>query len=540
MAERGRIFVSKQIDMETPLFFYDPFGNTRLSGEKTLLFCSFHGFTIPHDIAGAILYSKILEEAKKVDFSNVLDIFIPSLRSLVDTGLFLPALAKMGYQDLVDEFNRLDEEMRTFMEARFSKEPYNIQIVVEKLEDLLPAYSVPYFPHFKDAYIKRVCGVLSERVWVYVSLWEEDEGCYGVLSLNGDLVLAPIYKNIWSQDGRYYEVESKDGARRVWEAERNTFLDKIYNRNIISVLFSDTAQCLLIYQGEDKHQGLMRLSGELLTPPIYDRLYEYGPYILAGNLCKIGALLDINGKEILVSEYDDFVLDEEYQIWRDSGVEYDLRYFPVRSGDEWFFVDTDGLPISGNSYYGLGPFTTNGYARIQDAAGRFGVIDRNEREVIPPGFVQLSWSGPDALEAFTDNNVIMLISPTGENLLPEGWTYNQWHDGNYVTARREGSRAVFARNEVSGRFDKLMFETNHSLLLENGHVIMFDEDQKRYLLAYDGTPILQKGYDEICFWDDPTRFIVKDGPFWFLINEREEIIREYTIERTENPVSYEN
>lgn len=109
-----------------------------------------------------------------------------------------------------------------------------------------------------------------------------------------------------------------------------------------------------------------------------------------------------------------------------------------------------------------------------------------------------------------------------------------------MTARREGSRAVFARNEVSGRFDKLMFETNHSLLLENGHVIMVDEDQKRYLLAYDGTPILQKGYDEICFWDDPTRFIVKDGPFWFLINEREEIIREYTIERTENPVSYEN
>ena len=76
--------------METPLFFYDPFGNTRLSGEKTLLFCSFHGFTIPHDIAGAILYSRILEEAKKVDFGNVLDIFIPSLRSLVDTGLFLP------------------------------------------------------------------------------------------------------------------------------------------------------------------------------------------------------------------------------------------------------------------------------------------------------------------------------------------------------------------------------------------------------------------------------------------------------------------
>ena len=526
--------------METPLFFYDPFGNTRLSGEKTLLFCSFHGFTIPHDIAGAILYSKILEEAKKEDFSNVLDIFIPSLRSFVDTGLFLPALTKMGYQDLVDEFNRLDEEMRTFMEARFSKEPYNIQVVVDKLEELLPKFSVPYFPHFNDTHISLICNVHSERAVVHVSPWEGEDFCVGVLSLAGDVVLPPIYKNLRTQNGRYYELETDSGSMRVWDAEKEVFLDELYKRDIIRVLFSTSDQCLFIYQDQEKKQGLMRPSGELLTPPIYNQLYEYGPYILAGNHSKIEALLDINGKEILVSEYDDFVLDEEYLIWRDNGVEYDLRYFPVRLGYEWFFVDMDGRPISDNTYFGLGPFTTNGYAKFQDVAGRFGVIDSKERVVIPPSYVQLEWSGPDALEAFTDNNEIMLISPTGENLLPEGWTNNQWHDGNYVTARREGSRAVFARNEVSGRFDKLMFETNHSLLLENGHVIMFDEDQKRYLLACDGTPILQKGYDEICFWDDPTRFIVKDGPFWFLINEREEIIREYTIERTENPVSYEN
>ena len=517
--------------MDAPLFFFDPFGNTCLSGRKTLLFCAFHGFTIPHDIAGAILYSEVLEEAKKVDFSDVLDTFIPSLRTFVDTSLFLPALADMGYQDLVDEFNCLDEKMREFMEARFAGEPYNIQAVVNKLEEMLPKYSVPYFPHVKDAHISWISDIHSERIVVHVSSWEGEDYHAGVLSLSGDVVLPPVYNNIWTLEGRYYIVQADDDSKRFWDAEQNIFLDELYKRDIIDILFSTTAQYLLVYQNKDELRGLMRPSGELLTPPIYKRLNEYSPYILAGkDSFTYDALLDISGKEILDSEYDDLVENEECNTWCDYGVEYDLRYFPVRRGDEWFFVDTDGRPVSQKTYYGLGPFTTSGYAIVRDDAGRVGLIDLEEREVIPPSFVDLCWYGPDALEAISDRDEVLLISPTGENLLPDGWAFALWDDGNYVTARRKGRQAVFARNEASGRFDKLVFETPRPLLLKNGRVILFDEDRKQHLLAYDGTPILQKGYDEICFWEDPTRFIVKDGPFWFLINEREEIIKEFVIE----------
>ena len=51
--------------MKNKLSFYDPFGKPRLSGRKTLLFCAYHGFSIPHDTAAAILYADIYEGAKK-------------------------------------------------------------------------------------------------------------------------------------------------------------------------------------------------------------------------------------------------------------------------------------------------------------------------------------------------------------------------------------------------------------------------------------------------------------------------------------------
>ena len=245
--------------MDAPLFFFDPFGNTCLSGRKTLLFCAFHGFTIPHDIAGAILYSEVFEEAKKVDFGTVLDMFIPSLRSFVDTSLFLPALADMGYQDLVDEFNCLDEKMREFMEVRFSSEPYNIQAVVNKLEEMLPKYSVPYFPHVKDAHISWISDIHSERIVVHVSSWEGEGDHAGVLSLSGDVVLPPIYKNIWTFEGRYYIVQANDDSQRFWDAEQNIFLQ--FRCKVFRAIFGG----IYLLSADDHQLVIFSSSGPLLN-----------------------------------------------------------------------------------------------------------------------------------------------------------------------------------------------------------------------------------------------------------------------------------
>ena len=120
--------------------FYDPYGKTRLSSRKTLLFCAYHKFTIPHDIVGAILYSDALEGAADVEFSKeVMEEFIPSLHSFVaDIDWYLAAIKSMGYQDIVDEFNALSADVANFIGERFATEPYDPAVVKEKVKAIVP------------------------------------------------------------------------------------------------------------------------------------------------------------------------------------------------------------------------------------------------------------------------------------------------------------------------------------------------------------------------------------------------------------------
>ena len=126
--------------MYKPLRFRDGFSKTYLSGYKTLFFCATNHFTIPHDVVGAILYSEALAGVEEVDFGeNTLELFTPSLVTFVsDAVSYLNAIKSMGYQDIVDEFNRNNTEVFQFVKERFATEPYDIDIVLKKVESIVP------------------------------------------------------------------------------------------------------------------------------------------------------------------------------------------------------------------------------------------------------------------------------------------------------------------------------------------------------------------------------------------------------------------
>ena len=131
--------------MTKAISFYDPYGRTRLSGRKALLFCAYHGFSMPHDTVAAILYNEVLRGAGQVSFDgNCLKLFTPSLTSFVeDVDWLLKAVESMGYRDISDEFRRLDGTVRSAIRERFASEPYNTHAVSEILEKALPAKYLP-------------------------------------------------------------------------------------------------------------------------------------------------------------------------------------------------------------------------------------------------------------------------------------------------------------------------------------------------------------------------------------------------------------
>ena len=138
--------------MYKPLRFRDWFSKTSLSGFKTMFFCATNDFIIPHDVVGAILYGEALVGAQEGFFCDeVREIFTPSLISFVpDCPSYLNAIKSMGYQDIVDEFNRHNEDVLQFVKDRFDTEPYNSKEVVKKIESLVrPEYMAIIKQHQK-------------------------------------------------------------------------------------------------------------------------------------------------------------------------------------------------------------------------------------------------------------------------------------------------------------------------------------------------------------------------------------------------------
>ena len=519
--------------MEKYLSFYDPIGNTRLSGWKTLLFCAHHGFSIPHDIAGAIIYSEVKARATSVDYDPVLDIYTPSLRNMIDTRLLFPALIGMGYQDLVEEFLQLDKGMQEFIEKRFSEERYSIPVVLDELEKILPKYEIPSSLQTETPLITAVTYCNPDIIIVQMPHSEDGMFLAGIINLQGDIILPPIYKSIGRCGRHYYAVETTEGEHKVWDMSEHSFMYEGIGNNIVDAIFANDPEPLFVIEDSHRRKGIVSNWGELLIKPQYKYIEEYGPYILAssGEWPNYEVILDRTGKDVLPAAYERVICEENIYPWRYYGVSLEYRYFPVMNDGEWFFVDQDNCPLSENLYYGLGPFTKAGYAIFMDAAGRFGVLDREERVVLDAKYESLCWQGLYCLEALLEGEgqSVQLISPRGENLLPKGWAFQQ-HKGNYVSVKRKGERAVFTYNKESGRYDILAFTIKHSIMLVNGYVIMFDDEGKRYLLRYDGTFVLRKGYDDIVLLDDDSsRFIVKVDYCWFLISDKEEIIQKIVM-----------
>lgn len=138
--------------MYKPLRFRDWFSKTSLSGFKTMFFCATNDFIIPHDVAGAILYGEALAGADEVTFdASFLKNITPSLVTFVsEAQSYLNALNSMGYQDIVEEFNRHNMEVFDFVKEHYATKPYNTDEVVKKIESLVkPEYMAIIKQHQK-------------------------------------------------------------------------------------------------------------------------------------------------------------------------------------------------------------------------------------------------------------------------------------------------------------------------------------------------------------------------------------------------------
>ena len=429
------------------------------------------------------------------------------------------------------ERRSLCNELRAAQEYCLSIEsPDRFKSGRDKLSKLLQNTTPPEDSLAKRKTITTIFEIGSKYAVVEIPSFGDNTTQCMLVSLQGDNLLPVRCSSIMALNERFLIVRTPDNQQRVWDLEESVFLDEKYKRKITTVLFPNSTDYLPVFEDETGNKGILLASGALLEHASYKCIWEYGPYLLVGDQEAPGTrLLDQQGYDIIPSEYDSIVYGDNPILELDMYENYNYDLIPVERDGEWYFVDRNNSPVSDNAYTGLCPYSETGYAIFEDCSGKFGLIDGEEKVVLAPNYKRLNWVGPSILEASLDDvSIRQLISPRGEDLLPEGW-FLDFPDNPYVFVRKKGRRAIFTQSIPGGKYDTLLFESKTCLIPENGCFIQFTNKGKKRLLNYDGTPVLKKSYDDIRINQDRSRILVKDGLKWFVLDNQGHLLNELVI-----------
>ncbi len=149
------------------------------------------------------------------------------------------------------------------------------------------------------------------------------------------------------------------------------------------------------------------LNGRLI---FHEDVFSFGP---AGAYLRLKLMDDgPSFKQILTDEYFRPILPDIYDQVADNPYISSGTPISVRKGEDWFVIDLSGKRLSEKRYDYLECFTADGYAifgaRISEETNeyddqcaepegryRFGLMDAQERVIIPPVYETLCWIGDD-------------------------------------------------------------------------------------------------------------------------------------------------
>lgn len=366
---------------------------------------------------------------------------------------------------------------------------------------------------------------------------------FGIIDLDGNFILDPMYSlilKVSSFDNRYYYVYDDEKRKvRYWDAQEQVFLDKKTGKSITEVNTENGVRTLTFRKGH--RYGICNEDGSIIIPAQWHSIEAFGQdYVAVGNNGVV--FLDSTGEVLIPEIYDELmgsffysynleVIDYDYAYnWRLLDHTYDL--IPARLSDDWFYVDRCGNRISERTYAAVGLFTKEGYAIIRDKNGISGVIDKNENLLVAGRYDYLSWRGKNLLFGIF-NGKSFLMNLLGKILLRniEKTNYNidcaigQYHN-HLATWRWKPDTGKLHRYDFIGyttRSFSLLPTKDYVEIIQYAHTIQHADYT---LVQQDGKPLFKRFYDGIDTSANPDRIFVKDGKKWYLMNAKEEIIKE--------------
>ena len=359
-----------------------------------------------------------------------------------------------------------------------------------------------------------------------VSLQEVTEYNYFITSINGKSgVIDRKGNKIIDEQYQYIQIPNpqkpvfvcyeEDNTSKVLNENNKEILNKYKNVQAISnnnTSINNTYQTQILRYNADGKYGLISITGNEITPAIYDSIetLEYKDGILKVKKDGKYGLIDINGNEIVEAEYNSISTDGYYN----SDTKYDKAGYIVNirtdEGYRYGYINYKGRKILDTMYTNIKRITElkddNSVYLITYNNGKAGVI-KNGQTVIENEYENIEFDATNKIFILQKNAKQGVYDLEGDMILPI-----QYDDiifaGKYLNATKDGKLLVF---DVTGTLQNEESYKSLDQVADGKYSITTNRNNQYGVIDANKTTILENKYSYIEYAFDDYFIVSLDG-----------------------------
>lgn len=367
------------------------------------------------------------------------------------------------------------------------------------------------------------------------------EGNYGVIDKNGDIVINPEYTNIVIPNPEkavficYNDENTKvlnQNQEQIYTEYSN--IQPIRLKNIASDLMYE--KNVLTYE-QDGKIGLMNLEGEAIAKPVYESI-EGLPYkegeLLVKQEGKYG-VINNKGNELVKAEYDQIAVDNyttEDAGYKNAGY---IVSNTTENGYRYGYIDVNGNVILTPEYNEISRIVdikdnTNVYL-ITAQNGQYGMFKNNE-QVIKNEYQSIAYNSENGTLTLEKTKRFGVATIDGNIIIPIEFTQID-STGMYIYATDvDGNIQVYQKDGTKVEVDNTVYilETeneNYKIKIDNAQGSAYS------ILDKDGNQLTTANYAYIDYLYDNYFIVSVTGGKVGVINDKEEPIIEIKYDSIE-------
>ena len=367
------------------------------------------------------------------------------------------------------------------------------------------------------------------------------EGNYGVINKNGDIVINPEYTNIVIPNPEkavficYNDENTKvlnQNQEQIYTEYSN--IQPIRLKNIASDLMYE--KNVLTYE-QDGKIGLMNLEGEAIAKPVYESI-EGLPYkegeLLVKQEGKYG-VINNKGNELVKAEYDQIAVDNyttEDAGYKNAGY---IVSNTTENGYRYGYIDVNGNVILTPEYNEISRIVdikdnTNVYL-ITAQNGQYGMFKNNE-QVIKNEYQSIAYNSENGTLTLEKTKRFGVATIDGNIIIPIEFTQID-STGMYIYATDvDGNIQVYQKDGTKVEVDNTVYilETeneNYKIKIDNAQGSAYS------ILDKDGNQLTTANYAYIDYLYDNYFIVSVTGGKVGVINDKEEPIIEIKYDSIE-------